>query len=119
MSLLSAVAGGGSGGSSAPPATASVDATADQLTLAAVTLGLTASGNPSAYVWRVNGDTAGLSSDTAAAPTFTPTQPGYYTVTCTATIGGNAVIATPDTFLVGDGLPRVRTSAAAVRRTYP
>ena len=92
----------GSGGSSTP-ATASVNAITDQATLAAVTLGLTASSAPSAYSWAVNGSTTGLSSSTASAPTFTPTQPGQHTVTCTATIGGAAVIATPDTFLVGDG----------------
>ena len=92
----------GSAGTSTP-ATASVNATADQTTLAAVALGLTASSAPSAYSWAVNGATTGLSSSTASAPTFTPTQPGQHTVTCTATIGGVAVVATPDTFLVGDG----------------
>lgn len=105
MSLLSAVAGGGSGGSSAPPATASVNATADQTTLGSITMGLTIPGGetPSAYSWEVNGSTAGISDPTAATPTFTWTLPGFYTKTCTATIGGNAVVATPDTFLVGDG----------------
>ena len=107
----------GSGGTSTP-ATASVNATADQTTLGSVTLGLTASAAPSAYAWEVNGSTAGLSDATAAAPTFTPSQPGVYTVTCTATIGGVAVVATPDTFLVGDGLPRVRTPAGATRVVY-
>lgn len=93
----------GGGGAAPTPATASVNATADQTTLAAVTLGLTASAAPSAYLWRVNGSATGLSSDTASAPTFTPSQPGQHTVTCTATIGGASVVATPDTFLVGDG----------------
>ena len=92
------------GGGSAPAATASVNATADQTTLGTVTLGLTASAAPSAYAWEVNGSTTGISDATAAAPTFTPSQPGTYTATCTATIGGAAVVATPDTFLVGDGL---------------
>jgi hypothetical protein len=100
----------GSGGTSTP-ATAAVNATADQTTLAAVTLGLTASAAPSAYAWRVNGSTTGLSSSTAATPTFTWTQPGVYTVTCTATIGGGPVIATPDSFLVGDGLLPIRDGA--------
>ncbi len=100
--LLPIALEGGTGGTSTP-ATASVNATANQTTLAAVTLGLTASAAPSAYAWRVNGSIAGLSDETAATPTFTPTQPGQHTVTCTATIGGGSVIATPDTFLVGDG----------------
>jgi hypothetical protein len=93
------------------PATASVNATADQTTLGTVTLGLTASAAPSAYAWQVNGSTTGLSDATAAAPVFTFTQPGVYTATCTATIGGVAVIATPDTFLVGDGLLPIRDGA--------
>jgi PKD repeat protein len=106
------------GGTTSTPATASVNATANQTTLGTVTLGLTASAAPSAYAWEVNGSTTGLSSSTAAAPTFTPTQPGTYTVTCTPTINGGPVIAEPDTFLVGDGLPRVRTAAGAARITY-
>ena len=95
------------GGGTSTPATASVNATANQTTLGTVTLGLTASTAPSAYAWQVNGATTGLSSSTAATPTFTPTQPGQHTVTCTATIGGAAVIATPDTFLVGNGVALV------------
>lgn len=108
-----------SSGAAAPAfPTASVDATADQATLAPVTLGLTSSAAPSAYVWRVNGSATGLSSDTAAAPTFTPPGPGQYTVTCTATIAGESVIAAPDTFRVGDGLPRVRPSAGTQSIAY-
>lgn len=84
--------------------TASVNAIADQTTLAAVTLGLTASDTPTVYAWLVNGATTGISDPTAASPSFTPSQPGTYTVTCTATIAGNAVVAEPDTFFVGDGI---------------
>jgi hypothetical protein len=101
-------------------ATASVNATADQPGIASVTLGLTIPGGetPSAYAWQVNGGTTGLSDATAATPTFTWTQPGNYTKTCTLTINGAPVIAEPDTFLVGDGLPRVRTSLGATRISF-
>jgi PKD repeat protein len=104
--LLPSSPSSSAGGSAA---TASVNATADQTTLAAVTLGLTASAAPSAYEWAVNGDA--FTGSTGATPTFIPTQPGTYTVTCTATIGGASVVATPDTFLVGDGLLPIREGA--------
>jgi hypothetical protein len=102
------------GGTTSTPATASVNAIANQTTLGSVTLGLTASAAPSAYAWEVNGSTTGLSDATAAAPTFTFTQPGQHTVTCTATINGGPVIAEPDTFLVGDGLLPIRDGATGV-----
>lgn len=86
-----------------PAETAAVLPVADQSQLVPVTLGLTASATPTAYAWTVNGSTAGLDDPTVAAPVFSPLWPGSYTVHCTATIGGQAIEATPQTFLVGDG----------------
>jgi len=101
---------------SGPPATASVDAIADRLTLDPFTAALTASAAPSAYLWTVTGQ-ATIAASTTATPTITPTGPGYVGVQCVATIAGNSTVATPGSLLIGDGLPRDRTITGPIAAT--
>lgn len=83
----------------------SVNSNANQNTNAPFTLGVTITSSTGvvSYSWRVNGSTTGLSSATAAAPTFTPSIPGIYTASCVLTddAGSTARVVGP-TFRSGD-----------------
>lgn len=111
----SAAPGGGT------PATAAVNAIANQTAPGTVTAGVTLPGGetPSAYAWRLNGSTTGISDPTAAAPTITFSQPGTYTLSCALTIGANTVDAAPASFRLGDGqiLPTRFGASASVIAT--
>lgn len=91
--------------------TAAINAIANQTAFGSVALGLVASEVPTAFAWEVNGSTAGISDPAATTPTFTFTEVGNYTVTCTVTIDGQPVIASPVTFEVGTGQGRLVISS--------
>lgn len=107
------IGGSGGGGGDIPHPTLEVNAVANQLNFNPITLSLTSSAAPVSWAWLVNGSTIGLSDATVASPVFTPVLPGYYTVTCTCTIGSlTGIIAESAVFLIGDGLSIIREGAA-------
>lgn len=107
---------GGSGGGTGTPATASVNPIANQTAPGTITTGLTIPGGetPTAYAWRLNGSTDGITGPTTAAPVVTFSQPGNYSVSCALTIAGNTVDAAPASFRLGDGLLPIRDGATGV-----
>lgn len=97
-------------GNAVAPVTVTIAAVSDQLDLSAVTLDSTVSGGtaPYTYSWMVNGATTGLSSASAADPTFTPTGGGSHVavVTVTDSLGATGTAAVDWT--VGDADGRIQ-----------
>ena len=81
----------------------SIAAVADQLDLAAATLDSTVTGGvtPYTYAWTVDGATTGLSSSTAADPTYTPTGAGTPTAVVTVTDAAGQTAKASVTWRVG------------------
>ena len=81
----------------------SIAAVSDQLDLAAATLNSTVTNAVGSvtYAWTVNGVTTGLSSSTAADPTYTPTGAGKYTAVVTATDAAGQTAKASVTWRVG------------------
>lgn len=84
-----------------------------QLGLTAATLDSTVTGGvtPYTYAWTVDGATTGLSSSTAADPTYTPTAAGTPTAVVTVTDAAGQVAKAAVTWTVGDADGRVQTHA--------
>lgn len=94
--------------------TLSIDAVADQLTLAAISLNSTASGGIGTltYDWTVNGATTGLSDATAADPTFTPSVAGPHVAVCTVTDAAGQTRTASEPFTIGDADRRIQKTHA-------
>lgn len=95
--------------------TLSIDAISDQSTLNPISFNSTASGGvgTKTYSWLVNGSTSGLSSATAADPTFTPTVAGEHTAVCTITDEAGQTKTTTRSFTIGTGALSVSIAAVS------
>lgn len=82
----------------------SIAAVSNQLDLSAATLDSTVTGgiSPYTYAWTVDGATTGLSSSTAADPTFTPTAAGTPTAVVTVTDAAGQTAKASVTWRVGN-----------------
>lgn len=93
----------------------SIDAISDQSTLNPISFNSTASGGvgTKTYSWLVNGSTSGLSSATAADPTFTPTVAGEHTAVCTITDEAGQTKTATRSFTIGTGALSVSIAAVS------
>ena len=93
----------------------SIDAISDQSTLNPISFNSTASGGvgTKTYSWLVNGSTSGLSSATAADPTFTPTVAGEHTAVCTVTDEAGQTKTATRSFTIGTGALSVSIAAVS------